>query len=167
MGGHVAILDLDADHDAISSVPAKPQPRRRRRQHQQQQRQEEQEEEEQEVQRKVRKRKFQTELTNVNSSSVVIPRLSFDRDKLNEYINEVEKAKKKGGTKTSREYFLIKHYNVVEIRGQKRLIKLGTYDPYVYYVHTDEIFDIINDAHRRVCHGGEKRTYAELKKNHS
>lgn len=113
--------------------------------------------------RETQKDKF---IATINANNTEgIARLVFTWTKMCSYIDILEQSKETHGTKTAQAYAIMKKYDVAEILGSKRLIRLGSYDPYVYYVHVDEIFDTIADAHRRTCHGGEKRTYCELKKN--
>lgn len=92
-------------------------------------------------------------------------RLFFTSRKLNNYIKRVITAKEVDRQKSPGEYALLKKYDVARIGGGKTiLIKKDSIDPYVRYIPDSEIFDVIYDAHVNVCHGGQKRTYREVKK---
>lgn len=89
----------------------------------------------------------------------------FTSKKLKGYITRVVTAKEVGRKKSPNEYALLKRYDVARLGdGKVILIKKNTQDPYVKYITVDEIFDYIYDAHVGVCHGGQKRTYSEIKK---
>nr|BDT63497.1 MAG: integrase-like protein [Sesarmops intermedium nimavirus] len=92
-------------------------------------------------------------------------RLFFTSRKLKNYIKRVITAKEVDRQKSPGEYALLKKYDVARIGGGKTiLIKKDSIDPYVRYIPDSEIFDVIYDAHVNVCHGGQKRTYREVKK---
>ena len=67
--------------------------------------------------------------------------------------------------KTPGDYALLNRYDVAEIgAGKEILIKNYSIDPYVRYISKTQVFDVIYDAYVDVCHGGQKRTYHEVKK---
>ena len=92
-------------------------------------------------------------------------RFLFTSRKLDTYIKRVLKAKDANRTKSPADYALLNRYDVARIGdGEVILIKKNSVDPYVRYIADTEIFDAIYDAHVNVCHGGQKRTYLEVKK---
>lgn len=92
-------------------------------------------------------------------------RFLFTSKKLKSYIKRVVAAKKIERKKSPAEYALLKKYDVARIGDSELiLIKKNSIDPYVRYIPVCEIFDVIYDAHVNVCHGGQKRTYCEIKK---
>ena len=92
-------------------------------------------------------------------------RLFFTGKKLKCYIQRVVVAKEVGRKKTPAEYSLLRKYDIAKLGdGKVILIRKDSEDPYVKYVTGNEIFDCIYDAHVGVCHGGQKRTYTEVKK---
>ena len=92
-------------------------------------------------------------------------RFVFTSRKLSSYIKRVVTAKEAGRTKSPADYALLNRYDIAKIGDDKLiLIKKNSIDPYVRYIPDSEIFDVIYDAHVNVCHGGQKRTYCEVKK---
>ncbi|XP_045606150.1 KRAB-A domain-containing protein 2 [Procambarus clarkii] len=113
-------------------------------------------------------------------------RTIFTEEKLAMYIKEVDEAKKKSGTKTSREYDLLSRYDTVTRFGERVLISVDGKQKHKHgkksqqqasasstntaphtsrrFIHMGQLFDTIYDAHLAVGHGGEKRTYIEVRK---
>ena len=91
-------------------------------------------------------------------------RFLFTSEKLEDYIQRVTIAKEPDRKKSPDEYALLSRYDIATLGdGKVILIKKNSCDPYVRFVSDSEIFDIIYDAHVNTCHGGQKRTYAEVK----
>ncbi|KAG8198915.1 hypothetical protein JTE90_015125 [Oedothorax gibbosus] len=79
-------------------------------------------------------------------------------------VEEVKQAKVKPRKETV-DYRRLKKYDVVNINGQERLIAPLTLDSSVllYYVHTEELFDIVHSTHLATGHRGRTRMEKELK----
>lgn len=93
-------------------------------------------------------------------------RFLFTSRKLKNYIKRVNTAKKTDRKKSPADYAVLNRYDVARIgEGEEILIKKNSIDPYIRYISEGEVFDVIYDAHVNVCHGGQKRTYCEVKKN--
>ena len=89
----------------------------------------------------------------------------FTSAKIEKYIQRVIQAKEVGRKKTPLDYAWLRKYDIATIGENKViLIKKNTIDPYVRYIPHTDIFDVIYDCHINVCHGGQKRTYTEVKK---
>jgi len=89
------------------------------------------------------------------------------RQKYEELISEVEFAKKVK-KKTSLQYRRLKRYDVLCVGNVKKLItplsnKMNTQ----YYVTDDELFDVIDSAHRECGHGGRDRTVKVLRNKYA
>ena len=92
-------------------------------------------------------------------------RFTFTRERLQQYIKRVLNAKKAGRKKKPADYVILKKYDVLKTQGQVvALVRRGSCDPYVRFIHAEEVFRAIEEAHGRTCHGGEKRMYLELKR---
>ena len=108
--------------------------------------------------REIQRKKFY----NVISSE---GRFFFTSRKLKHYIKRVITAKDVERKKSPADYALLNRYDVARIgEGKEILIKKNSSDPYIRYISESEMFDVIYDAHVTVCHGGQKRTYCEVKK---
>ena len=89
----------------------------------------------------------------------------FTSRKLDDYIKRVVAAKAVERKKSPSDYALLKKYDVARTEdGKEILIMKNSVEPYLRYISVAEIFDTIYDAHVKVCHGGQKRTYREVKK---
>lgn len=92
-------------------------------------------------------------------------RFLFTSRKLKHYIKRVISAKEGDRKKAPADYALLHKYDVAQVgEGKEILIKKNSIDPYIRYISETEVFDVIYDAHVNVCHGGQKRTYCEVKK---
>nr|BDT63163.1 MAG: integrase-like protein [Hemigrapsus takanoi nimavirus] len=92
-------------------------------------------------------------------------RFLFTLRKLKHYIKRVIKAKEGDRKKSPGDYALLNRYDVARIgEDTEILIKKNSIDPYIRYISETEVFDVIYDAHVNVCHGGQKRTYCEVKR---
>jgi hypothetical protein len=57
-------------------------------------------------------------------------------------------------------------FEIINIGGEEKLIALvkkGSYN-LLYYVKNDEFYDILNEIHLNIDHGGKHRMMAEIKK---
>nr|XP_012312992.1 KRAB-A domain-containing protein 2 [Aotus nancymaae] len=87
----------------------------------------------------------------------------FSKEKYFQTIKEVKEAKEKG-KKSSRDYRRAAKYDVISVQGTEKLIEAthGERDRIRYYVHKEELFDILHDTHLRIGHGGRTRMLKEL-----
>ncbi|XP_012511155.1 PREDICTED: KRAB-A domain-containing protein 2 [Propithecus coquereli] len=87
----------------------------------------------------------------------------FSKEKYFQTIKEVKQAKEKG-KKSSRDYRRAAKYDVISVQGTEKLIE-ATHrerDRIRYYVHKEELFDILHDTHLSIGHGGRTRMLKEL-----
>ncbi|KRX12494.1 KRAB-A domain-containing protein 2 [Trichinella nelsoni] len=61
------------------------------------------------------------------------------------------------GPKSVRDYNLKNRYGVIKISEENKLIRLGKNDAIRCIASIEEMFDVINDAHQKIGHGGEKK----------
>ena len=82
-------------------------------------------------------------------------------------IEDVKQAKAKQ-TKETVDYRRLKKYDVIEVDGKEKLIVPLTGDngAILYYVHSEELLDLINETHLRIGHGGRTRMEKELKRKY-
>lgn len=87
----------------------------------------------------------------------------FSKEKYFQTIKEVKEAKEKG-KKSSRDYRRAARYDVISVQGTEKLIEAthGERDRVRYYVHKEELFDILHDTHLSIGHGGRTRMLKEL-----
>nr|XP_045590715.1 KRAB-A domain-containing protein 2-like [Procambarus clarkii] len=138
------------------------------------------------------KQEFDLQIRQMLSKRRGERRKIFSREKLKKYISEVNAAKLKKTTKTSREYDLLSRYDVKNMFGEDILVSVdetekrlkrgikrklisststaaatSALDPqrvYRRFIHQGQLYDTIYDAHNAVGHGGEKRTYFQVSK---
>ncbi|XP_059154833.1 KRAB-A domain-containing protein 2-like [Physella acuta] len=97
------------------------------------------------------------------------PNNSFilSKDKYIAIIEDVKQAKAKQ-TKKTVDYRRLNKYDVIEVDGKEKLIVPLTEDngAILYYVHSEELFDLINETHLKIGHGGRTRIEKELKRKY-
>ena len=96
------------------------------------------------------------EFDRLIAAQINISRSTFTKERINQHIARYEYANTTAGIKDKREYELLSRYDVVEVEGNKRLIKKGS-NPYRFYCNTDELYELLKDAHISCNHGGEKK----------
>jgi len=77
------------------------------------------------------------------------------------YLNIINELK--GGNKSRR----LNKFEIINIGGEEKLIapvEKGNTN-LLYYVKNDELYDILNEIHLNIGHGGKHRMMAEIKKN--
>ncbi|KRX75023.1 KRAB-A domain-containing protein 2, partial [Trichinella sp. T6] len=65
------------------------------------------------------------------------------------------------GPKSARDYNLKNRYGVLKIGEENKLIRLGKNEAIRCIASIEEMFDVISDAHQKIGHGGEKKTFRE------
>ncbi|KAG8507064.1 KRAB-A domain-containing protein 2 [Galemys pyrenaicus] len=87
----------------------------------------------------------------------------FSKEKYFQTIKEVKEAKEKG-KKSSRDYRRAAKYDVISVQGTEKLIEAthGERARIRFYVHKEELFDILHDTHLNIGHGGQTRMLKEL-----
>ncbi|XP_059152523.1 KRAB-A domain-containing protein 2-like [Physella acuta] len=97
------------------------------------------------------------------------PNNSFilSKDKYIAIIEDVKQAKAKQ-TKKTVDYRRLNKYDVIEVDVKEKLIVPLTEDngAILYYVHSEELFDLINETHLKIGHGGRTRMEKELKRKY-
>lgn len=88
-----------------------------------------------------------------------------------DYCNVIEQVKKSkkclktfGEKKTVKDYRTVRKYDILIQNGKECLIKpMDKKNVILYYVTTDELFDILYETHCAIGHGGRNRMVIELK----
>lgn len=106
--------------------------------------------------------KFLTSVTKLVESKSYNSKV-FSKEKYFQTIKEVKEAKEKG-KKSSRDYRRAAKYDVISVQGTEKLIEAAhrERDRIRYYVHKEELFDILHDTHLNIGHGGRTRMLKEL-----
>lgn len=92
----------------------------------------------------------------------------LSRVKYRELLRKVRESKLKTSGKKPDDYQRLKRYDVTKVGDDDRLIfpASDAGSPVRFYVETEEIFDLINQAHLATGHGGRNRLLKELKKKY-
>nr|XP_025714346.1 SCAN domain-containing protein 3 [Callorhinus ursinus] len=87
----------------------------------------------------------------------------FSKAKYCQLIREVKEAKAKA-RKESVDSRRLARFDVILVQGNERLIEAinGETDKVRYYLHSEELFDILHDTHLSIGHGGRTRMEKEL-----
>ena len=85
----------------------------------------------------------------------------MSKSKHYELIDQVKESKNKVDGKLPVDYFRLKRYDIMEVGGCEKLVfpVNGEEQSVKYYVHVEEIFDIMNDTHLAIGHGGKSRMF--------
>ena len=109
------------------------------------------------------KERFYSELRIKRESASTKNRVFIDNLRYTQLLEEISTAKILD-KKTPRDYWLLKHYDVITV-GQTRKLIFPVNAPNAvikYYVSDDELFQVIHDAHKDIGHGGRDRMLKEL-----
>ncbi|XP_037367457.1 SCAN domain-containing protein 3-like [Talpa occidentalis] len=87
----------------------------------------------------------------------------FSKAKYCQLIKEVKEAKAKA-KKESVDYRRLARFDVILVQGNEKLIEAvnGDTDKIRYYLHSEDLFDILHDTHLSIGHGGRTRMEKEL-----
>ncbi|XP_057410154.1 SCAN domain-containing protein 3 isoform X2 [Balaenoptera acutorostrata] len=87
----------------------------------------------------------------------------FSKAKYCQLIREVKEAKAKA-KKESVDYRRLARFDVILVQGHEKLIEAvnGEADKVRYYLHSEDLFDILHDTHLSIGHGGRTRMEKEL-----
>ncbi|XP_030705544.2 SCAN domain-containing protein 3 isoform X1 [Globicephala melas] len=87
----------------------------------------------------------------------------FSKAKYCQLIREVKEAKAKA-KKESVDYRRLARFDVILVQGHEKLIEAvnGETDKVRYYLHSEDLFDILHDTHLSIGHGGRTRMEKEL-----
>ncbi|XP_012590098.1 PREDICTED: SCAN domain-containing protein 3 [Condylura cristata] len=87
----------------------------------------------------------------------------FSKAKYRQLIKEVKEAKAKA-KKESVDYRRLARFDVILVQGNEKLIEAisGETDQTRYYLHSEDLFDILHETHLRIGHGGRTRMEKEL-----
>ena len=99
-------------------------------------------------------------------TKVAMGRNEFTKEKINEYISIVELQT----PKTPKDYYILRKFSVFLHPETNEKLLINNKDRFssslpAYYAPNNESDTHIDIAHRRIIHGGIKKTYAALKKN--
>lgn len=86
-------------------------------------------------------------------------------DKYNQLIEKVKAAKNRV-KKENRDYWLLRHYDVLHIGGTEHLIAPVINKDILYYAIFEEVFDILKATHHNIGHGGRDRMKKQLDKKY-
>ena len=87
-------------------------------------------------------------------------------DEYNDYLARVKEVKSREKPRTTSEYRLLKRFDIVSIdRNEIKPMKEG--GSVLYYAKNEELFDILNNTHVSVGHGGRNRMSYEIRKKFS
>ena len=92
----------------------------------------------------------------------------FSKSEYDRVIQEIETAKATVTTKSTRQYNLLKHYEIFEIAGIKKIIAVrkDVNSDIKYLVPYEEVFDAIERCHKAIGHKGRDAMDQECKKKH-
>ncbi|KAG8505910.1 SCAN domain-containing protein 3, partial [Galemys pyrenaicus] len=87
----------------------------------------------------------------------------FSKAKYCQLIKEVKEAKAKA-KKESVDYRRLARFDVILVQGNEKLIEAinGETDKIRYYLHSEDLFDILHNTHLSIGHGGRTRMEKEL-----
>lgn len=87
----------------------------------------------------------------------------FSKAKYCQLIREVKEAKAKE-KKESIDYRRLARFDVIIVQGHEKLIEAinGETDKIRFYLHSEDLFDILHDTHLSIGHGGRTRMEKEL-----
>lgn len=107
-------------------------------------------------------RRFCDELSQVRANAAKNC-VSLTETSYQKLVDDVKKAKTTV-KKEPRDYWLLKHYDVMMVENKTKLIypvKEGT-SAIQFYVADSELFDVLHKAHLAIDHGGRDRMLKEL-----
>lgn len=90
------------------------------------------------------------------------------KEKYNNLLEKVKKSKSKVTGKSPEDYQRLKRYDIIKVDECEKLIYPlnGESSNIRYYVHTEELFNIIHETHLSIGHGGRNRMMKELQKKY-
>lgn len=86
---------------------------------------------------------------------------SLSKEKYESLIEEVSQAKSRK-PKQPRDYWLLKHYDVLSIDGKFKLIYPVYNSNILFYVTNEELFTILQSHHSAIGHGGRDKMVKQL-----
>lgn len=108
------------------------------------------------------KQRFTSALTTLLQEKASNTHL-LSKDKYFALLDEVKQAKVRQ-RKESTDYKRLKKYDVLNVEGQERLIVplTGDNSMVLYYVHAEELFDVLHNTHFVLGHKGRTQMEREL-----
>ncbi|XP_027712869.1 SCAN domain-containing protein 3-like [Vombatus ursinus] len=115
-----------------------------------------------EIQPKSMREKFLSDLASLLKSKSNNTKI-FSKEKYCQLIKEVKEAKAKA-KKESVDYRRLARFDVILIQGNEKLIEAvnGETEKIRYYLHSEDLFDILHNTHLSIGHGGRTRMEKEL-----
>ena len=80
-------------------------------------------------------------------------------------MNEVKVAKS-GTNKENRHYWLLRHYDVINVNNEDKLVAPRVKDQVLYYAVLEELFDIMYETHTSIGHGGRDKMKNKLQQKY-
>ncbi|KAL4122644.1 hypothetical protein QTP88_014934 [Uroleucon formosanum] len=101
------------------------------------------------------KTKFDTIIKNTtterNNSTFLL------KEKYDFLISEVKRIKT-GKKESPRDYWLVQRYDMIEVQGNEKLIRpMKENSDIIFYVHDEELYEILLNIHLSIGHGGRDR----------
>lgn len=110
------------------------------------------------------KERFYSQLQIKREAANTKNRTFIEKNRYEQLIEETKNAKT-AEKKASRDYWLLKHYDVITVGQKDKLIfpvDATTNNNIIYYVADTELFQVLHDAHQSIGHGGRDRMLKEL-----
>lgn len=106
--------------------------------------------------------KFNVDLNDLlekkGSNTSFLKKLKYDQ-----LISHIIQLKNNSKKKEPNDYNLLKKYDVLNVANVNKLIvPVSENNEIKYYVHDEELFDIIHDVHLSIGHGGRNRMEHEV-----
>jgi len=114
---------------------------------------------------------FREQLTILKSSNQ--KSLPLEKGEYFNLVDEVKSAADYGDkTKTARQYYLLRRYQVVQCGDVEKLIKKRPADAdaeanTLYFTHMDDMYDIVKRAHLSTGHGGRDKMLKTLSQKYA
>lgn len=88
--------------------------------------------------------------------------------KINELIEKIKRCKFVGYKKHPNDYYLLQHYDVLNVNGiEKLILPISEKNQSIkYYCSAEELFDTLFQIHKNIGHGGRDRMIKEIKRQY-
>lgn len=109
--------------------------------------------------------KFNNKVTNYYKNKTNTVKQPWTIAKISDAVSEMAASKVPGTKKNSKQYRLIKKYDIMEVGDSKYLIKKRKNhdEPIVQLVARENFFEILNTIHKNIGHGGRDKMMYALK----
>lgn len=116
----------------------------------------------------ISRRCFEQELRLLYNERNKNKKPEWTRQRINEvitYIEGYEAAPRLNMKRNRNHYFYAKHYDVMQVLGQKHLVqkRKSTDDPIIRILPSEEYYDALSEIHEKTGHGGRDKMIHTLK----